>query len=199
MLCQPIFHSQLSPGMDSHRCHGTNQGHRADNLQRSRKLRMCPAPSLWPPRPNSSLKAFHPFSVLLWYIIHLLLSVSGICTIMKNGDSNHSTIIGQKSWFQSLTNHNFKQWLDQSPLTNQITLHNFLGSNFDYYISNKYSFSIITVVQSACQSILTYFSEKYCLQCWKDVLLRLRMVKECCTLHKVPLVEGFCQSLKLPW
>ena len=104
-------------------------------------------------------------------------------SLVKNHDFNHSPI----TISNGDSNH--------SPITNQITLHNFLGSNFDYYISNKYSFSIITVVQSACQSILTYFSEKYCLQCWKDVLLRLRMVKECCTLHKVPLVEDFCQSL----
>ena len=54
------------------------------------------------------------------------------------------------------------------PITHQSPIRShyitFLGSNFDYYISNKYSFSIITVVQSASQSILTYVSEKYCLQ-----------------------------------
>ena len=73
-------------------------------------------------------------------------------SLVKNRDFNHSPII--------ISNGDS----NQSPITNQITLHNFLGSNFDYYISNKYSFSIITVVQSACQSILSYFSEKYCLQ-----------------------------------
>ena len=73
-------------------------------------------------------------------------------SLVKNRDFNHSPI----TISNGDSNH--------SPITNQITLHNFLGSNFDYYISNKYSFSIITVVQSASQSILTYFSEKYCLQ-----------------------------------
>ena len=65
-------------------------------------------------------------------------------SLVKNRDFNHSPI----TISNGDSNH--------SPITNQITLHNFLGSNFDYYISNKYSFSIITVVQSACQSILTY-------------------------------------------
>ena len=73
-------------------------------------------------------------------------------SLVKNRDFNHSPI----TISNGDSNH--------SPITNQITLHNLLGSNFDYYISNKYSFSIITVVQSASQSILTYFSEKYCLQ-----------------------------------
>ena len=63
-------------------------------------------------------------------------------SLVKNRDFNHSPI----TISNGDSNH--------SPITNQITLHNFLGSNFDYYISNKYSFSIITVVQS--QSILTY-------------------------------------------
>ena len=61
---------------------------------------------------------------------------------VKNRDFNHSPI----TISNGDSNH--------SPITNQITLHNFLGSNFDYYISNKYLFSIITVVQSACQSIV---------------------------------------------
>ena len=73
-------------------------------------------------------------------------------SLVKNRDFNHSPI----TISNGDSNH--------SPITNQITLHNFLGSNFDYYISNKYSFSIITVGQSASQSILTYVSEKYCLQ-----------------------------------
>ena len=72
-------------------------------------------------------------------------------SLVKNRDFNHSPI----TISNGDSNH--------SPITNQITLHNFLGSNFDYYISNKFSFSIITIVQSSSQSILTYFSGKYCL------------------------------------
>ena len=73
-------------------------------------------------------------------------------SLVKNRDFNHSPI----TISNGDSNH--------SPITNQITLHNFLGSNFDYYISNKFSFSIITIVQSSSHSILTYFSGKYCLQ-----------------------------------
>ena len=73
-------------------------------------------------------------------------------SLVKNRDFNHSPI----TISNGDSNH--------SPITNQITLHNFFGSNFDYYISNKFSFSIITIVQSSSQSILTYFSGKYCLQ-----------------------------------